>query len=149
MKYGTIAQLMHEANKWMRQVPPAVVVQRALGPEDVRWEADLGSGYHLVRLLSPEALDAETLALRHCIGRGSYDANLARAGYEYLSVRDSEGTPVATLEVVHRSLVQCRGVRNADASPEVMVLVDRFMFARAEADDREFEATQEAAGRCP
>lgn len=139
MKCGSVEQLVHEADKWMRREPTAVVAQRALGPDDIRWEADLGNGFHLVRLLSPEALDAETMVLRHCIGRGSYDANLERDGYEYLSVRDSEGVPVATLEVVHGLLIQCRGHRNATPSSEVLAVVDGYMYARADAEDREYD----------
>lgn len=140
MKCGSVAQLMHEAEKWHRRDPVAEVAQRALGPDDVRWQTELCAGFHLVRLLSPEALDAETMALRHCIGRGSYDRRLEQPDYEYLSVRDGEGTPVATLEVFRGMLVQCRGVRNADPAPEVIAVVDRYMSERAAAEDREYEA---------
>lgn len=139
MKCGSVEQLLHEADKWMHREPQAVAAQRALGADDVRWEADLGTGYHLVRLLSPEALDAETLALRHCIGRGSYDDKLSRPDHEYLSVRDEEGIPVATLEVVYGQLIQCCGVRNAVPAPDVIAVVDRYMYERASAEDREYD----------
>jgi hypothetical protein len=77
-----------------------------LGPDDEVFVRTLGDGYTLVRLLSPRALDKEGARMRHCIGGGLYDERLNESrGYSYYSVRDADGRPLATLEIVASSII--------------------------------------------
>lgn len=120
MKCGTLERLVHEADKGLRVRNASDV---ALGPEDETFIANLGAGHTLVELLSPLALRKEGSSMRHCIGHGGYDWLLVDPDRHLYSVRDPDGTPLATLEI-HGSVVrQFRSVKNADPTSDVLDLV--------------------------
>lgn len=120
MKAGSLERLVHEADKglWARKASDVV-----LGPEDEQFVADLGAGHTLVELLSPLGLRKEGSTMRHCIGHGGYDWQLAEADRHIYSVRDPDGAPLATLEVHGSAVRQFRGPKNADPTPAVIDLV--------------------------
>lgn len=120
MKCGTIERLVFEADKGLRARKVADVV---LGPEDEGFVAGLGAGHTLVELLSPLALRKEGSAMRHCIGHGGYDWQLAEADRHLYSVRDPSGAPLATLEVHGSAVRQFRAAKNEDPTSAVLDLI--------------------------
>lgn len=71
-------------------------------------------GFAIVQLLTPQALDAETAQLGHCIGNGGYDSAL-HGSARFYSLRDEQNRAHATIEVKseNNAIVQCKGKRNA------------------------------------
>ena len=101
LKCSTYADLMREADKAMAR--RNAQEGKSLDPEDEAFEADLGRGYTLLRLLTPAALDHESRRMHHCVGHGSYDGRLASGWTRILSVRDGKHRPVATIELARES----------------------------------------------
>ncbi|MGJ7040920.1 hypothetical protein J2Y63_004188 [Shinella sp. BE166] len=102
MKCGTVEGLYNESVKSMRGRHPQRTTKRDLTAADERHVADLGLGYTVVELLSPAALDVESTRMRHCVGSGSYDAKLQNPKCGLYSVRDLDGVPRATVELVSK-----------------------------------------------
>ncbi|MBP2235239.1 hypothetical protein J2Z31_001731 [Sinorhizobium kostiense] len=125
MKAGSLERLVREADKGLRARKVADV---ELGPEDEAFVAELGAGHTLVELLSPMALRKEGSIMRHCIGHGGYDWQLAEADRHIYSVRDPNGAPLATLEIHGIAVRQFRGPKNADPTPAVIDLVSKVAF---------------------
>jgi hypothetical protein len=103
-------------------------VAKSLGLEDEETIADLGGGYTLVRMLTPEALDLESHRMHHCLGHGSYDGRLKSGWDRYLSVRDGKRRPAATIELRRESsgrwsMRQVAGKRNERPERAVMDVI--------------------------
>lgn len=66
-----------------------------LAPTAERQEAvmDLGSGFRMVLLATPTALDRKNVAMGHCIGQGGYDAYLQDSSRQFFSLRDGKNLP--------------------------------------------------------
>jgi hypothetical protein len=127
LKCSTIDALMHEADKAMDRRNGGRA-KKALGPDDEETVTDLGNGYTLVLLLTPEALDLESDRLHHCLGDGAYDGILAAGWGQYLSVRDRKYRPAATIELRQEPngkwrLNQIAGKRNGRPAREVMDVI--------------------------
>ena len=120
MKCGTLARLVHEANKGLRT---RTVADVALGLKDEMFVADLGAGHTLVELLSPMALRKEGNIMHHCIGHSGYDWVLVDPTRYLYSVRDPDGTPLATLEIHGSAVRQFRSARNENPTAAVLDLV--------------------------
>lgn len=120
MKCDDLARLLHEANKGLRARKVADVI---LSPEDETFVSDLGAGHAIVELLSPLALRKEGSIMRHCLGHGGYDWQLAEADRHLFSIRDPDGAPLATLEIHGSEVRQFRGPKNVDPSPAIIDLV--------------------------
>lgn len=126
-KCGTIADLLREADKAMDRRNGGRS-KKSLGLEDEEVVADLGGGYSIVRLLTPEALDLESDRMHHCVGDGAYDKKLASGWWQYLSVRDCKNRPVATIELGQENngcwgIVQIQGKRNGRPAREIMNVI--------------------------
>lgn len=126
MKCRSYDDLIREADKYFdkRNGGP----RTKIGPDDEEHVAELGSGYTLVRMLTPEALDMESAHMHHCIGHGAYDGLLKAGWRQFLSVRDRKGRPVATIELRQEpnakwSLEQLSGKRNVRPQREIMDVV--------------------------
>jgi hypothetical protein len=125
MKCQSVEALYNESVKCMRGRQPQRKSERDLTTDDERHVADLGAGYTVVELLSPEALDVESTRMRHCIGNGSYDRKLSHPGFYYFSIRDENGCPQATVELTPKlidnqftSVIrQFQGSRNTAPEP--------------------------------
>lgn len=98
LKFGSVAQIVKEADKAMEKANQRTGKVSLVEGEEVVI-AELENGYTLVRMLTPAALDRESKAMQHCIGHGSYDANLNNSQLLYLSLRDSFGKPHVTMEI--------------------------------------------------
>ena len=123
LKCRTIFDLAREADKGLSHRQAAKDVP--LGPDDEVILFDLGVGHTLVQLKTPRALQREGSSMHHCVGHGSYDGRLNEEGYRLLSVRDPDGRPLATLEIVGDTVRQFRGPYNADPVGHVIDLVSR------------------------
>jgi hypothetical protein len=131
LKAGDLKVLVHEADKAEARLHQRDPHYRSMTSKDETFVVELGAGYTLVRLLSPDALDLESDRMRHCIGHGSYDEDLAHGSSAFYSVRDEDGMPRATLEIVPREvdgtmyghIRQFRGRRNANPEAHVVDLV--------------------------
>jgi hypothetical protein len=152
LKPGSIPELRRFADReWSRMRRPEMPT-RELTDEDVREVMDLGDGYTLVQLLSPEALDAETAALRHCVGHGWYDSKLAMRGTAIYSIRDEHGVARATIEVSGRLVIQIRGYLNEWPGEHVQRLFDAGrpslgIITVEEADAMVQDAVEQAIGK--
>jgi hypothetical protein len=125
-KCGSYDDLVREADRYSEK--KRAQMAKVLGPDDETFEASLGGGYTLVRLLTPAALDLESARMHHCLGDGAYDQRLAVGWGRYLSVRDGRNRPVATIEVQREtnarwSIRQIAGKRNELPPREVMDLL--------------------------
>lgn len=135
MKCGTLERLVHEADKAEARLHQQSPHFLSLTSKDERYVADLGAGYTLVQLLSPAALDHESHRMRHCIGYGAYDEDLLADTARYFSVRDEDGFPRATLEIVPKDvngsqygqIKQFQGRRNSRPDDHVVDLVHGVM----------------------
>lgn len=112
IKIGSLEQAVAEADKAMRRALAQSTA--ALAPEDFKTIKTFPDGAAIVRLLTPTALDAESHAMRHCLGLGSYDEKLASGAFHYYSLRTPNGKAAATLEVENatNTLLQCKGRGN-------------------------------------
>ena len=97
------------------------LVQRNLedgnDPEDVQTAHRFDDGMVAVRLKTQKALRFEGRHMRHCIGEAVYARRLTTQGVKYFSIRDAQGRPHVTLEVVGRRVTQCKGRANSDPVP--------------------------------
>lgn len=131
LKAGCLKVLVHEADKAEARLHQRDPHFLSLTSEDERHVCALGAGYTLVQLLSPDALDQEGSRMRHCIGHGSYDEDLLANTARFFSVRDQDGMPKATLEIVpwdvdgiqYGKIRQFRARRNADPDVHIVDLI--------------------------
>jgi hypothetical protein len=124
LKPGSISELRRYADRELARRPKPRLTHE-LTEADQQTVMDLGDGYTLVRLLTPAALDAETLAMDHCIGQGSYDWKLnTERRYKFFSVRDETGQSRATLEVHGVVIEQWVGFRNGPLEDHVQNKLD-------------------------
>jgi len=123
MKCGSLKQLTQEATKGLRQRNAQAAHDIVLGPNDEHFVSDLGGGHTLVRLCSSLALRREGSIMHHCIGHGGYDLHLDDPDVLLVSVRNTDGHPLATLEIQSGFIRQFRGVANSEPSTAVKDLV--------------------------
>ncbi|MCV9964145.1 PcfJ domain-containing protein [Pararhizobium sp. BT-229] len=127
MKYGSLERIFAEADKVMIRKSRGLG-RRQLGEGAEEVIATLEDGYSIVRMLTREALDAESAEMQHCIGHGSYDEYLeAGSRTTLLSLRDRNGRAHATAEIADGRIVQVRGKQNeAPADKYLRLLVGYF-----------------------
>lgn len=112
MKFGDVQQIVTEADKAMaRRNTSAASTDATDGTETVH---EFGDGWTMVRLLTPEALDHEGRAMRHCVGQGAYDYGLKRNSTRIFSLRDPSQKSHVTVEIDDFSDVieQIKGKQN-------------------------------------
>ena len=73
---------------------------------------DLPGNMAAYQLMTPDALDFESDYMGHCVGKGSYDADVASGRTKIYSIRDERGEPHVTLEVRGTGVHQIRGKQN-------------------------------------
>jgi hypothetical protein len=121
MKFGTVAQILDEADKAMaKRRGDAASLKPVPGGTKIVYDA--GDGWTLVRLLTPEALDIEGLEMGHCVGQGAYDYGLANNFVGIYSLRDPNGKSHVTLEINHPidRVQQIKGKQNKPPKAEYM-----------------------------
>ena len=125
MKMGSLDRLHAEAEKQMRRKLSSQRVR--LRSEDECLFAGEQSSLHLVRLKTPEALDLESAAMRHCVGHGAFDGFLLQEGCMLLSLRDASNLPHATIQVCEDRIVQFRGKANTIPKDEYRAASERLL----------------------
>ncbi|MBY3151297.1 hypothetical protein HFO56_02710 [Rhizobium laguerreae] len=128
LKFADLDGILKEANKAMIKRAVQTPVIRIDEGEEVL-EQVLGSGWYMVRLLTPRALDNESFEMQHCVGHGTYDTRVANGQVVILSLRDPHNKPHVTIEVDTRtnSVVQIRGKQNARPKAEYARRVRQFI----------------------
>jgi hypothetical protein len=129
-KNGRVRRLLHiktmeDARKMCEEEEEVAtrrqLVQRALeegnDPNEVQTAHRFDDGMVAVKLKTPTALRWEGRHMRHCLGDSVYARRLTTQGVKYFSIRDAEGRPHVTLEVVGRRVTQCKGRANHDPVP--------------------------------
>lgn len=131
-KLGSIQQAVNEADKAMLRASNRKV--DALNPEDLHIEKTFPDGARIVRLLTEHALDAESAAMKHCVGLGAYDHKLRSNTHTYYSLRSASGKSRATLEVQNtdNKIIQCKGKQNQPPIDKYMHYIQEFI------QDRQF-----------
>lgn len=97
-KFHDLPSVFMEAERGLQRMAQANPVSEIKPGEEVV-VAELESGYRIVSLLSPEALDRESKVMQHCVGLGSYDEGVKDGTISILSLRDPAGKPHVTMEV--------------------------------------------------
>ena len=142
----SLDHLIATANKSLERRQRAQRNVPKLTDADERIVMDLVGGYKLVRLLSTQALVVEGAFMSHCIGQGGYARKLEHALMQYFSIRDADGKPAATLEVVVNGDRLVPWVSTCDGvTPDYAGRIEQFHGRRNTAPDSEVEAALEAA----
>ena len=121
MKFGSVEQIVAEADKAMRRrMNEAASVD--VSDNDVKKVRDCGDGYAIYRLKTPAALDREGFEMGHCVGQGAYDHQLGSNFVAIYSLRDGFGKSHVTIEVnaALDFVEQIRGKQNGHPKPEYM-----------------------------
>jgi hypothetical protein len=122
LKFGSMAAITAEADRFMlRRSKASMPAEIKISEGDEESHFDLGDGWWLAKLLTPIALDRESHLMQHCIGQGGYDHRLSDEQVEFLSLRDPQGMPHATIEVDHGEVVQFQGKQNQAPIPKYVV----------------------------
>jgi hypothetical protein len=98
-KIGSLAALEREIEKQMARTNMRLGSGTRLPEGEEKVEMAFDDGWTIVRLLTPAALDTESVAMQHCVGHGGYDERLLRGEYRYLSLRDPANKPHVTFEL--------------------------------------------------
>lgn len=122
LKFGTLEAIVAGADKAMRRHNQNARRSELAGDAEIAY-MDLADGYRLVRLMSTEALDAESLEMQHCICHGGYDDKLADPSVVFLSLRDATNKAHATLEIENGIIRQLSGKQNAYPDPKYLRLL--------------------------
>jgi hypothetical protein len=128
LKFADLDGVLKEANKAMiRRAMQTPVIKIDEGEELL--EQVLDSGWYMVRLLTPRALDNESAVMQHCVGHGTYDERVLTGQVVILSLRDPHNKPHVTIEIVTRSnsVVQIRGKQNERPKAEYARRVRQFI----------------------
>ena len=120
MKFGSVAQMVAEANKAMRKRRnDGKAFEASEGAELVH---DFGDGYGVFKLTTKEALDHEGWEMGHCVGQGAYDRGVVTGDTAIFSLRDKFAKSHATIEldVTRSSIQQIKGKQNDHPKSEYM-----------------------------
>lgn len=120
MKFGTIQQIMAEADKAMaKRRGDGFKVPAGEGTKVIH---DCGEGWTVVRLTTPEALDREGSMMGNCVGLGAYDRSLSTNFTGIYSLRDPFGKSHVTIEIDHAmdKVTQIKGKQNRPPKAEYM-----------------------------
>ncbi len=120
MKFGTIQQIVNEANKAMAKRRGGGF--RVPAGEGAKVVHEYGDGWTVVRLTTPEALDREGDIMGHCVGQGAYDRGLSTNFMGIYSLRDSFGKSHVTIEIDNAMEIvkQIKGKQNKPPKAEYM-----------------------------
>ena len=131
LKFSDLEGILKEANKAMiKRAMQTPVIRIDEGEETV--EQVLDDGWYMVRLLTPKALDNESAEMQHCVGHGTYDADVLEGRKVILSLRDPQNGPHVTIEIDAKtnSVSQVRGKQNARPKAEYARRIRQFLNGR-------------------
>jgi hypothetical protein len=111
MKFGSLDAMRAEADKHMKR--QFSNERQKMDKADEEDFVDEGGDFYIVQMKTPAALVNESNAMRHCAGHGAYNSRLSENGSLMLSLRDRDGWPHMTIEIVNGEVVQARGKANS------------------------------------
>lgn len=130
VKIGTLQQAVSIALKYED------FIQNKYDPEsqadvmnvDISFIYQVNEDIHVVKLLTPKALDRESQFLDHCIGNDGYDSALLNRESVFYSFRDKNNKPLMTLQADYltKRLVQCRTRNNGRATDQLLDYLNIF-----------------------
>ena len=101
--------------------------QRLKALEGTQNVLSFNDGMSIVKLLTAEALDFESDCMGHCVGRGSYDADVLNGRIEIFSLRDEYNLPHATIKIKNGKLRQCKGRGNFTVNSKYISYIQSFV----------------------
>lgn len=111
--YGTLFEyVLPRADEWrevygeLYHTKIATTAKMTAGTSDI---LSLSSGFKVVQLLTPDALDMEAKSMGHCLGKGGYDCFLNDKKAQIYSLRDADDRPHATVLVRGGKVLECKG----------------------------------------
>ena len=117
-EFATFDMALDAAHQWHEHMAEELA-RRNKGKEllnkslvGVQHIMDLPGNMAAYQLMTPDALDFESDYMGHCVGRGSYDADVASGKTKIYSIRDEHGEPHVTLEVRGTGVHQIKGKQN-------------------------------------
>lgn len=119
MKFGSVAQMVAEANKAMRKRRNDGKASEA--SEGAELVHDFGDGYGVFKLTTKEALDHEGWEMGHCVGQGAYDRGVVTGDTAIFSLRDKFAKSHATIELDAREAVSSRSRENKTTIPRASI----------------------------
>lgn len=112
------ASLLHKSHLYKQALP------------GTRFVCDLGQGFQIVELVSPDALDYESACMGHCVGQGGYDVGVQKRKFQIFSLRDKLNYAHVTLEVKNGAVMQVKGKQNKRPSLKYLPFIQRFVLAQ-------------------
>lgn len=131
--YDSFEKAVIAANKWHEGLAQAAQKQTFKEEDRRRMEngtefvMDLGDGFKAVKLLTPEALDAESDKMGHCVGQGGYDRAVKSNAIQIYSIRDEKGEPHVTFEIQNNLVKQCKGKADKLVIKKYLPYVQKFI----------------------
>ncbi len=117
-EFATFDMALDAAHQWHEHMAEELA-RRNKGKEllkkslvGVQHIMDLPGNMAAYQLMTPGALDFESDYMGHCVGKGSYDADVASGKTKIYSIRDEHGEPHVTLEVRGTKVHQIKGKQN-------------------------------------
>lgn len=117
-EFATFDMALDAAHQWHEHMAEELA-RRNKGKEllkkslvGVQHIMDLPGNMAAYQLMTPDALDFESDYMGHCVGKGSYDADVASGRTKIYSIRDERGEPHVTLEVRGTEVHQIKGKQN-------------------------------------
>lgn len=127
---GTLDQALHIAKKYEDHVKSKYDPESKtdIMDVDISFVDNVSNDIHVVKLLTPKALDRESDFLGHCIGNDGYDSALLNRESVFYSFRDIENKPLMTLQADYltKRLVQCRTKNNGRAKDKLLECLNVF-----------------------
>ena len=117
-EFATFDMALDAAHQWHEHMAEELA-RRNKGKEllnkslvGVQHIMDLPGNMAAYQLMTPDALDFESDYMGHCVGQGSYDADVASGKTKIYYIRDEHGEPHVTLEVRGTEVHQIKGKQN-------------------------------------
>ncbi len=108
---GTYDLAITESKKWHSKIKQQKIdLEKSI--KDTCIVHDFKNGMKFRQLLTPDALDAESKMMGHCVGDGGYDEGVKKGTTQIYSLRDENEEAHATLEVENNEVKQCKGKEN-------------------------------------
>lgn len=131
--YGSFEKALAAADEWHADMARKAAKQVYTEADRKRMESgtefvmDLGDGFTAVKLVTAEALDAESDKMGHCVGQGGYDRAMMSGAIQIYSIRDARGEPHVTFEIQNNLVKQCKGKADRLVVKKYLPYVQKFI----------------------
>ncbi|MCQ2598894.1 MAG: PcfJ domain-containing protein, partial [Alphaproteobacteria bacterium] len=123
---GTYDLAITESKKWHSKIKQQKIdLEKTI--KDTCIVHDFKNGMKFRQLLTPDALDAESKMMGHCVGDGGYDEGVKKGTTQIYSLRDENEEAHATLEVKAGKVYQCKGKGNKAPIAKYVPYIQKFI----------------------